>query len=194
MPSLKTQKTALREEAAHIMAGFDEGYLKESDTAIFISLLERHEVATAQTIFCYVSVGTEPGTHGFVKEMLARGKTVLVPRCPVGKQMEARRITSLSQLSETPYGLLEPGEDAPLADPASIDLVVAPCVAAAKDGGRLGHGAAFYDRFLRPLAAPTLCLCRGKLLWDRLPMGEHDIYMDAVLTEDGTYTKSDRDR
>ena len=65
------------------------------------------------------------------------------------------------------------------------DLILVPCVAAAMDGRRLGHGAGYYDRFLAGRGAKTFCLCFGRLLREDLPAGPEDIRMDAVVTEDG---------
>ena len=70
----------------------------------------------------------------------------------------------------------------------SIELAVVPCVCATPDGRRLGHGAGYYDRFLRAHPMPCLCLCFHALLLDDLPTGPTDFPMDAVITEEGTFS------
>ena len=67
-------------------------------------------------------------------------------------------------------------------NPAAIDLIVAPCLAAAPDGARLGHGGGFYDRFLaREPHHPTVALCYAFQLMDRLEVESFDVPVDLVL-------------
>ena len=60
-------------------------------------------------------------------------------------------------------------------------MAVIPCVGADKEGHRLGHGAGFYDRFLRGTRFPKIMICYRKLLLDKVPIEEHDIFMDRVI-------------
>ena len=63
------------------------------------------------------------------------------------------------------------------------DLILVPCVAAARDGRRLGHGAGYYDRYLEGRGAETVCLCFRSCLRDDLPACGHDVRMDRVITD-----------
>ncbi len=184
---LKERKAAMRAAVQAQVDALADGYLQESDAAITAALLARPELAAAGTVFCYVSMGREPDTRALIEELLRAGKTVCVPRCLGGGVMETRRIDSFDALHPAPFGLLEPGEDSPLVPPEGIELVVAPCVAADKNGGRLGHGAGYYDRFLAKVRCPVVCLCRGALLQEEVPAGPRDVVMDLVLTEEGAW-------
>ena len=99
--------------------------------------------------------------------------------------VKAVRIRRLGELRPGAMRIPEPHADGEAAEPGTLELAVVPCVTAAKDGARLGHGAGYYDRFLRLHACKTICLCYGKMLADALPMDEHDIWMDFVVTEAG---------
>ena len=69
--------------------------------------------------------------------------------------------------------------------PPEPDLILVPCVAAAPNGVRLGHGAGYYDRFLAEHPAQTVCLCFRRLLRADLPADVTDILTDMVLTDEG---------
>ena len=98
--------------------------------------------------------------------------------------MEARGIASLDRATRR-LRLLEPAEDAPLVPPEEIDLILVPCLAADRNGHRLGYGGGYYDRFLENAAKPSICLCRRRALLDGVPHAKHDAAVDAVATETG---------
>ena len=68
-------------------------------------------------------------------------------------------------------------------EPAQIDCVIVPGAAFDLNGGRLGLGGGYYDRFL-PLAvnAKKIALAYDFQLVDNLPLEEHDVKLDAILT------------
>ncbi|MEO7397908.1 MAG: 5-formyltetrahydrofolate cyclo-ligase, partial [Ilumatobacteraceae bacterium] len=48
-------------------------------------------------------------------------------------------------------------------------------------GARLGHGRAYYDRFLAGLRAGKIGACFDEQIVDDLPMEPHDVWLDAVV-------------
>ncbi len=65
---------------------------------------------------------------------------------------------------------------------ASIDLVIVPGVAFTLAGGRLGHGKAYYDRFLPRTRAFTVGACFDEQVVDELPLEPHDVLLDLVIS------------
>ena len=69
---------------------------------------------------------------------------------------------------------------------SSCDIAFLPGVAFDRWGGRLGRGGGYYDRVLskaRP-ELPFLCgLSYAFQVVDRVPMGPHDMRVDAVVSE-----------
>ena len=116
----------------------------------------------------------------------AMGKKVYVPRCLPGKEkiMEAVEIFSWDDLQPGTLGILEPRKEIEGAKVQVFSLMIIPCVSADRRGGRLGHGAGYYDRFLEKNAGSKLCLCYASLLSEKIPMEKQDIFMDYVLTEE----------
>ncbi len=56
-----------------------------------------------------------------------------------------------------------------------------------KEGNRIGYGGGFYDRFLasHPYIIKT-ALAYEAVITDKLPIGEHDIAVNYIVTEERT--------
>ena len=68
-------------------------------------------------------------------------------------------------------------------DKSKIDLAIIPCVTCDVDNNRLGYGKGFYDRFLVNTDIEKVCLCRKKVLQEKIPVDKNDVKMDFVLTD-----------
>ena len=179
------EKKRLRREFKARGAALTADYRREADRAIREALLGSDTWQKARSVFLYVSVGLEPDTRALLEAALQEGKRVYVPRCGPDRTMKAVRIGSMEELRPGAYGIPEPPEENEEAAPGDLDLAVVPCVTATREGARLGHGAGYYDRFLRLHACPSVCLCYGRMLADGLPTDKHDVRMDCIITEDG---------
>ena len=80
------------------------------------------------------------------------------------------------------FGMLEPAPDLPAIGPATLDLVLVPGVAFDRQGGRLGFGGGYYDRFLPTTPALRVGVTYDECLADVLPCGEHDQRVDWIVT------------
>ena len=140
----------------------------------------------AQTVFCYVSVGSEVDTRGLIEDMLAGGKTVCVPRCEGDGIMFAHELSALFDLEEGALGIPAPPRESPLVSPADIDCVIVPCVACDTAGYRVGYGSGYYDRYLSLTSeyhATSIVLCRQSLILKQAPREDHDVAIDCVVTD-----------
>ena len=139
--------------------------------------------ARARRILAFYGMAGEPDTRPILEMILRDGKTLLLPACPDTKRMEARRADP-ERLVPGRMNIPEPPTDAGTEEP---DLVLLPCVAASRDGRRLGHGAGYYDRYLAGRRADRVILCMERFLTEALPAGELDIRGDLVVSEERTY-------
>ena len=139
----------------------------------------------ARRLFVYVSMPWEPDTRKILEAAWAEGKEVYVPLCLSTGEMRAARVDGFDALCPGTLGIPEPREDAPFLPASSLDLALVPCVCAGEGGERLGHGAGYYDRFLKGSGLTTVCLCYGALVRMDIPMEETDVYMDFLLTGAG---------
>ena len=85
------------------------------------------------------------------------------------------------------WGYLQPVADAPELLLDEIGAVLVPGVLFARRGGRLGHGAGYYDRLLPRLHAGAILIgvTTEDRLVDQLPTDAHDVRMTHLATEKG---------
>lgn len=176
-------KQQLRKLTMIRLASIPEQALREAGRCMEETVLSSAWFRQAESIFSYVSVNREPSTRRILHEALLEGKRVYVPRCVDRQRMRAVRIWSMEDLAPGKLGIPEPREERETALAEELNLMIVPCICAARDGSRLGHGAGYYDRFLEKNRDNTLCLCYEELLRDDIPMTPLDVWMHRVLTE-----------
>ncbi len=189
--TIQAVKTALRRAMAQRARALSPDYRARASAAICRELLALPELEAAPAVFGFFPAPLEPDVAPVLRELLHRGKTLTLPRCVSPGVMEARRVRDLSALVPGAYGLMEPPADAPLIPWGMLSFALIPCVAAGRQGGRLGHGGGYYDRFLAwapgDLAAALVCF--SALVTQEIPMGELDIPVPLVVTEEGVWRK-----
>ena len=190
---VSAEKKALRRAVRERAGKLTEDCRRASDAAIRRRVLDSEVWQSAEAVFVYVSMWAEPDTRALLADALAAGKALYVPLCRPGGVLEAVRIRSLAELRPGMLSIPEPPEDGERAGEKTIELALVPCMSAARDGRRLGHGAGYYDRFLAPCRCRTFCLCYEALLCDAIPTDEHDVTMDAVVTEKGIWESKTAD-
>ena len=176
------RKEDLRRQIQQIKRQFTPQQLEELSLPVISRL--RPLLADAQTIMAYYSLPDEVNTRGLIDELVAEGKTVLLPKVTGTDTMELRRYTGRADLQEGTYHILEPvGE--PFTDYAAIDLILVPGLAFDAVGHRLGRGRGYYDRFLRTMgtvpSVRTLGISFDFQKVDEVPVDAHDIVMDKVI-------------
>jgi 5-formyltetrahydrofolate cyclo-ligase len=131
-------------------------------------------------ILTYLAFRNEPDLSLLFE--LLRDAHWVVPRITEGRQM-ALHPYDPSRLVRHRFGMLEPAADLPTVDPAEIDVVLVPGVAFDRQGGRLGFGGGYYDRFLSTTPALRIGIAFAQCLAEQLPCGEYDQRMDWVATQ-----------
>lgn len=127
------------------------------------------------TVAAYVPVGTEPA-------FTVTGRVLLPVTPPEPGPLDW---AWSGELAPGPFGLLEPvgprlGHDAL----ASVDTVLLPALGVSRGGVRLGRGAGYYDRSLRP-GPRLIAVVYDDELVDRLPSEPTDVPVHAALTPSG---------
>ncbi len=138
----------------------------------------------AEAIYGYLPYNQEVRTVEILEQAIRDGKRVAVPKV-YGDDMKFLYIDDFSKQVGPGYaGIPEPLFDEPVARDETA-LVLMPGLAFDPEGRRIGYGGGFYDRFLAAEPDhPTLALCYGFQMVDRLETEEFDIPVDAVLWAD----------
>ncbi len=185
------EKRRLRETVRSLEQSLSPAELRESDRLLFERLTALPQVAGSNILLLFWGMGREPDTQQMFAPLPAAGKTVLLPRCLPGGEMEQRAWQGREQADRHPYGMWEPSEDCPLFTADAVDLVLVPALCYDRAGFRLGRGGGFYDRFLARYDGFSVGLCRQALLQDWVPLEKHDLGVRLVLTEEQTITCKD---
>ncbi len=145
---------------------------------------------TAKTVLVYASYKSEVETKELIQGALRQGKRVAVPKVN-GEEMDFYEIASWEELFPGYQGILEPqpeGKEPVI--PAESDVMLLPGAVFDRQGGRIGYGGGFYDKYLdkvleayghRPylMALGFACQISPK----KIPAESHDKKMDCILTE-----------
>lgn len=183
-------KKILRKEILKKRENIDKVEKENMDAEILNSFYKSNYYNEATNIFIYISYNSEINTRDIINRALKENKRIYVPRTDFKTRvMDAVEISSLDNLIESSYGILEPSENEPCINPNELDLIVVPGVAFDRNGGRMGYGAGFYDRYFSKIdknnieRVTKLALAYDFQVIDEVPMGALDVPVDYLLTE-----------
>jgi 5-formyltetrahydrofolate cyclo-ligase len=102
---------------------------------------------SVKKIFTYYPFKNEIDVFTSIKN-LDEDIEVYLPRCKPEREMTFHKVGKIETLEKDKYGILAPSEKEPTGQLCSNSLLLIPCVAASKEGYRVGYGAGYYDRYL----------------------------------------------
>lgn len=214
---LAEQKKALRREIRRRLRDLDPEYLWQAGLAAAARLEEHPHWQRALAVLLYASLPTEIDTIPLFRLARHSDKTVFFPRIE-GENIQfyqvddetALEIQGPLRIPEPRMGLVSladwlkgsanpkgvPGPKVGSRTGESITICgIIPGLAFDRQGGRLGKGKGYYDRFLSsiektvlryplpypPLSLHTIGLCLPEQLVDQVPRGPSDILVDEVI-------------
>ena len=181
---IRDLKAQLRKQIIDEISALPDDYVFTSNKGLLQQVMSLEEFAAARNIMMYYSVKREPGTQGIAESALSMGKTVAFPFCFRGGIMQARAITSLSEMRPAMLGIPAPPDAAREIAASELDLIIVPALAYDGRGYRIGYGGGYYDRYLQDVRAFTVGLARERLMKDKLLVEPHDIAVKCIVTEE----------
>ena len=173
-------KKQLRQTIRQRKRAMTEEEVQRRSAALGQLLVASPAYLAAKTIYGYLPYNQEVRTVPMLRQALADGKRVAVPKV-YGEQMKFIYLEDLSQVAKGYAGIPEPIADGPVAQDETA-LVLMPGLAFDPQGHRIGYGGGFYDKFLSAEPNhPTLALCYDFQVLPRLDTEAHDIPVDTVL-------------
>lgn len=164
MPVLK-QKQALRREMKIKRAEYMNSN-KGISALCEKTFLKSDIYKNASVILSYYSFGSEADTHLLIKTALSDGKKVFLPETADDFSMKFISCTD----SEIYLG--------------GGGVCIIPGLAFDSEGGRLGFGKGYYDRFLATnTELLKVAFCPECSFVDRVPTDKNDIYMQIIIKD-----------
>lgn len=177
-------KKALRKIWRAAIELLEPEYMESADKKIFSRVIVMPRYKEAKNIFCYCSVRHEVDTREIIKHAMLSGKNVYLPVICGNGIMEAVLMEDIACLSPGKMNIPEPPRNGARLVPGYDDMAIVPAVAYDRRGYRLGQGGGYYDRFLKDWPGVSVGLCRSKLVVDEIPLEEHDMGVDVLITEE----------
>lgn len=139
------------------------------------------------SVYTYVSCRREPDTRRLISWLLDNRIPVAVPRVS-GRDMDFYYIKSQNQLVPGFMDIPEPDSSCKKAGDLCA-LVILPGLAFDLEGGRLGYGGGYYDRFLaREPNHKTIGLAFAFQMVPRVPQEAYDKKADLIVVSDMVIT------
>lgn len=191
-------KQELRKYVLKIRDEIPKSQRKEKSKAIVQSVISCHEFQEAHKCLLFSSFRSEVDTTELIRYALSCGKKVYLPKVR-GKEMEFYGISSMEDLRDGYQGILEPDENLStkfISKQNEKIFVLMPGAVFDKNGGRVGYGGGFYDKYLAKLNEEVkpedlhkvAVAFECQMVEDGVIQREdHDITPDCIITEKTRY-------
>lgn len=160
------------------------------DKIICRNLINCDVYKNAETVLFYAALDDEINIDPCIDNAISQGKKTALPVCTdKNGNMKFYYINTLSDLKDGYFGLREP--DIKICREVtdfSDSICIVPALAYDRQGFRLGYGKGYYDRFLQNFSFISLGLCYNELIQDNLPIGEFDVPVNYIITQDGVFS------
>lgn len=178
---MNATKNQLRQIIRERKKFYDAQELRAMSDALCKKIKQHPRIQAAKVLLLYYSLPDEVDTHDLIQDLVAAGKTVLLPIVEADFRLSLRRFDGKQFLKRNEYAILEPvGEDYLNYD--CVDVAIVPGMGFDRYGHRLGRGKGYYDRLLPLLCnAYLLGLCFPFQKLECIPVEEHDVLMNEII-------------
>jgi 5-formyltetrahydrofolate cyclo-ligase len=180
-------KVSLRRRLAAQRRALSAVTIRQQSAAIAEHVMDLSAFRASQTLMAYLALAQEVQTWPLIEAARQQHKRIVVPVVARDTLVAVELPQDEAQLQPGRYGILEPCCKQAIVPSEEIDFVLVPGLAFDRQGGRVGFGRGYYDRFLCQLPAPArFCgLAFSIQIVACVPRRPYDICMHYVATEEG---------
>lgn len=191
---VKIEKRKLRSEVVLRGQKFSKQMRDKASLAICAELRKLPELV-GKDIAAFVSDGSEPELKSLLKELIAMGRKIILPRSNPETASGYEMVQAgdfETELETGAYGIPEPLRQLPAIKPEEYDRYVwlIPGVAFDVAGTRLGRGKGIYDRLLENKNTIVIGVFYEYQKFEMVPLDTHDRQLNLAVTEKAVYRYS----
>lgn len=179
-------KKKMREQALIVRNSIPAEMRGEKSRKITEYILQSPSYQRAETIFSFVSMGSEVETGYILEQAWQDGKSVAVPKTEKGRKMIFLKIRSFDDLIEGRFGVMEPvGKEEMI--PKEEDLFLVPGALFDRKKNRIGYGGGYYDTYFEKYRGyQKIGLAFSEQISEtEITAEKTDIPLDDIVTENG---------
>ena len=186
------EKRELRRVVKERFRALDAEEKQQKSAAVVLLLGEILAQREASVVALFSPMNDEVQIAPLVEKLAKEGRCrVVLPRVESMADGEAEMEFydyEPTQLAVGAFGIIEPQAGEPC-EASEIDVMVVPGVAFDRNGGRLGRGKGYYDRYIsrEEFRAECIGVCFDFQLFDELPTEPHDRAMDMVVSDNSKF-------
>ncbi|MCP3666734.1 MAG: 5-formyltetrahydrofolate cyclo-ligase [Gammaproteobacteria bacterium] len=180
-------KQALRREIFRLRKSLSDDDRKRRSNLIMQNLVEGGFLDGKRNVHLYYPINNEVCTIELIETLWKTGVNVIMPRTVVpGNTIANHIVSSFDQLEIGAFDLQEPKTVTPEYT-GHCDIILAPGLVFDYQLNRMGYGGGFYDRFLSNTSALKVAPAYDFQLKESIPVEDHDVRMDHIVTEERIY-------
>ena len=181
--NLHEQKKQRRTDMKQRRSELSKASRTQMSQQIIQFLHEINEFNQAKSIFCYISYLDEVETQPLISHFLEQDLALAVPKIMGKTEMLAIPLKDFSELEPDKMGILTPKSSQAASDP--FDISITPGLGFTEQGGRLGYGRGYYDRWFSKNEVKTkIGVAFEVQIVEELPLEETDMPLDMLITEE----------
>lgn len=173
----------------------------EKSQRIAEAVIKQENFEDAAVVLAFASFRSEVDTSPIIHQALMLKKKLYLPKV-IGEEMEFYQVDDAIELEDGYFGIQEPKpEPSKHFTPKSNEkiFILMPGAVFDEEGGRIGYGKGFYDRFLQQLEMQTKKenLCKAAIAFScqivekgDIIKEKHDVNPDIIITEEKVYKVS----
>lgn len=183
-------KKTLRKEISARRNQLSVCEMDELSQEIFKQVLSLNVLSSDKKVLTYVSYKSEVRTNNIIEYCLCHNIDVYTPKV-IEDHMDFYKISSYGELKSGAYGILEPITSDKYKSNKRInhimnDIIIMPGLVFDTNGGRIGYGGGYYDRYLcTHIHLLKIAVCYDFQLIESgiIPKDQYDISPDIIVTD-----------